>query len=347
MPLAVFVTLFVALLLQDRPRLDLRGHRGHIGAVAFQPDGAQLATFSSEGMVKLWDLSTGQPTRELGPRGRGGGNQFAAAAAPHIEGIAFFPTGAAGLAEVADDGGIRIWNPDDGTLLRTLAEGARGARAVAVSPDGKLVASNQTDGQRLGHLIVLRDATSGAMIAELRSDRLAATHLAFSPDGVMLASAGAKKLNIWSVAARKLTHEIVAHDQAIQGVVFSADSKRLVSGSGDDRVKIWDSGTGKLLREIEAGQDGVHSVAISPSGKTIASGGSDKRVRLWDPETGKRFRTLWGHTDKVTSVAFSQDGKLLASGSRDSTVAVWDFSEPETPTYEKVDDEEKDKKKKK
>lgn len=341
------ISVLVAFVAQDRPRLDLRGHRGAIGAVAFEPGDAQIASFSSEGNVHIWDLESGRALRELTPRGHVvDATQSNRGNTPRrVESIAYYPSGPA-LAEASDDGEIRVWNPDDGSLKQTLASGVKGLRAVAVTSDGKIVANNQSDAGSLGHVIVLRNAATGEKIAELSSARLAATSLAFSPDGATLASAGGKKLNFWSVADKKALHEISAHDGAIQGIAFFPDGKRLASCGSDDHIKIWDVETGKMIREIEADQDGVLSVAVSPSGRTVASGGGDNRVRLWDPDSGKRFKTLWGHADKVTTVAFSANGKMLASGSRDSTVAVWDFSEPEKPTFEKVE-EKKDKDKKK
>ncbi|KAG8984013.1 hypothetical protein FRB90_005624, partial [Tulasnella sp. 427] len=122
--------------------------------------------------------------------------------------------------------------------------------------------------------------------------------------------------SIWTVQGRV----------EISSVAFSADGKRIASGSTYGTVRLWDAETGQQSGEpLEGHTARVTSVALSPDGKRIASGSSDGTVRLWDADTGQQSgEPLTGHTARVTSVALSPDGKRIASGSWDKTVRLWD-----------------------
>jgi eukaryotic-like serine/threonine-protein kinase len=114
------------------------------------------------------------------------------------------------------------------------------------------------------------------------------------------------------------------HAGPVWSVAFSADGRRLVSGSFDQTVKVWDAYTGQEQLSLKGHTDFVHSVAFSPDGRRIASGSWDRTVKVWDAHTGKETLSLKGHRGDVESVAFSPDGKRIVSGSYDQTVRVWD-----------------------
>jgi WD40 repeat protein len=116
------------------------------------------------------------------------------------------------------------------------------------------------------------------------------------------------------------------HGNSVTSVAFSADDRRLASGSWDCTVKIWDVVSGQQLLDFDEHTDRITSVAFSPDGNWIASGSRDKTVRIWDPFNGHVSLTLTGHTQAVTDVAFSPDGRRIASASNDHTIKVWDLS---------------------
>ena len=58
-------------------------------------------------------------------------------------------------------------------------------------------------------------------------------------------------------------------------MAFSADGKRIVSGSEDKTVKVWDAATGQEVLTLKGHTGQVTSVAFSPDGKRIVSGGGE------------------------------------------------------------------------
>jgi hypothetical protein len=114
------------------------------------------------------------------------------------------------------------------------------------------------------------------------------------------------------------------HEHRVNGVAFSPDGRRIVSGSWDKTVRVWEAASGAELLRLRGHEDDVWSVAYSPTGRQIASASWDKTVRVWDAARGTLLACLTGHEGGVHKVAFSPDCRRLASGSWDGTVRVWD-----------------------
>jgi WD40 repeat protein len=114
------------------------------------------------------------------------------------------------------------------------------------------------------------------------------------------------------------------HPQAVPGVAFSPDGRRLASASQDKSVKVWDAATGRELLTLRGPADRVQKVAFHPDGGSLAAASWDGTVTVWDATNGQERFTLRGHRGPVWGVAFSPDGRRLASAGADHTVKVWE-----------------------
>jgi WD40 repeat protein len=117
------------------------------------------------------------------------------------------------------------------------------------------------------------------------------------------------------------------HTGPVRRVAFSADGRRLLSGSGypygDGTMRLWDVASGKELRRFQGDEmTWVLGVALAPDGRTALSGSADRFVRLWDAETGQMLRRF--EHEAVNGVAFAPDGRRFLSGGKDATVRLWD-----------------------
>ncbi|HEV3122888.1 MAG TPA: c-type cytochrome domain-containing protein [Isosphaeraceae bacterium] len=163
------------------------------------------------------------------------------------------------------------------------------------------------------------------------------TALAFSPDGVELASAGYHEVNLWKAADGSLGRRLRPLDERVYDIVYSPDGKWLATASGDPgqygAVKLWlaePNGGGKAVRDLAEGSDCFFAVAFSPDSKLLAAAGADRTIRIWDVDTGKSLAAIEDHADWILDLAFSPDGKRLASASRDKTSKVFDVAKKES-----------------
>jgi WD40 repeat protein len=237
------------------------------------------------------------------------------------------------LATASLDRTVRLWRLDDPahpTLLRVLTVPGENAFAVAISPDGHIVAAGDTDSVSLWDLTT--DQPPLAVIPY--SDRVFS--LAFSPDGHTLAAGGSDRAaRLWDVTdARAPAALAVLPDQpdTVHDVEFSPDGRLLATGAGH-AARLWslaDPRRAELLSSAEGHSNTVSSVAFSPDGHRLAVASYDTTATLWtiaDPRAPGLRATLTGHTDRVNSVGFSPDGRTVATAGTDKTVRLWDTDE--------------------
>ena len=148
--------------------------------------------------------------------------------------------------------------------------------------------------------------------------------LAFSQDGLVIASGANGIVNLWDAQnGKELLSLKVKNLSDVVSLAFSPNGRLLAGGIAGGTVKLWDIEDRKELGKlISDDSDDVTSLVFSPDGRMLAGAGFCT-VFLWDINTRKQLMAFKGHIDRINSVAFSLDGKMLASGSSDRTIKLW------------------------
>jgi WD40 repeat protein len=168
----------------------------------------------------------------------------------------------------------------------------------------------------------LFNITTDQTPTELKGHTALIYHLAFSPDGKLLATAGFDNVvKLWEWPSGKEVRTLAGHTGPVYCVAFHPGGALLASGSLDKTIRLWNVADGKLIREIKGHTDIVDSIAFNKDGKLLASGSSDKTVRIWNPDDGKEVKNLGPQSGTVYTVAFSPDGKWLASAGHSEPAA--------------------------
>ncbi|WP_163010854.1 nSTAND1 domain-containing NTPase [Streptomyces dangxiongensis] len=302
----------------------VRAHAKEVLAIAYRPDGRQLATASGDHTARLWRVhGTDRPVAEATLSGHG----------DDVRTVVYRPDGRA-LATGSADGSVRLWDtatPTRPALLASLTGQGGDVRSLAYDPDGRTLATAGTDGS-VG-LWDVTDPATPALLTRVTGHRDAVRAVAFSPDGRTLASAGEDgAVRLTAIADPRRPRRLAVldgHGTGAFSVAFSPDGRTLATaGGGHDPVRLWglaDPRRPAPLAGLSGHTDVVGSVAFSPDGRTLASASDDRTVRLWNvvrPAHPTALTTLTGHSTAVSSVAFSPDGTVLASGGFDATVRL-------------------------
>lgn len=210
--------------------------------------------------------------------------------------------------------------------LLTFRGHAIGVGAVAVSPDGKLIASGGADGA-----IKLWETDSGRELVALERHTDVICGLSFSPDGARLASASDDgTVKVWDTASGSELATLQGHEDEVWCVAFSPDGKWLASGGKDRTVRIWDPSDLVMRVAIKGFGADVTCLAFSSAGK-LAVGfgklGDFGQLAVVEVGSWQQLHTISAHADRVQAVAFSPDGRMMVSGAFNGRVRLWDVAD--------------------
>ena len=250
-----------------------KGRQAAVLGVDYHPNGKSLVSGHNDGSVRLWKISSVDPTKIAKMTVLSGHDAL-------VWRIAHSPNGSM-FATASEDNTVKIWSRQ-GELLQTL-EGHRDAvRDVAFSPDGRLIASGSLDNTiNIWNL-------KGELLATLEGHQGGVVAVDFSPvvnEHYRLASASwDSTARIWRIVKEEITGtvEIELKDrEGLSGVNFSPDGQSIVTAGRDRTIKLWQQ-DGTLLKTLFGHEGALWQAKFDPQSKTIVSASEDNSVIIWD-----------------------------------------------------------------
>jgi WD40 repeat protein/transcriptional regulator with XRE-family HTH domain len=305
----------------------VQGYANAVYDVDWSPDGTQLVSGGSDALVALWDLTSNAPPRLL------------AGHTGVVIGVGWSGDGSQ-LATSEWNNAIRIWNPHSGDCLELLqyTDGANNCfDRLAWSPDSKRLAS----GTFARGVQVYEMAVPPAQRLEQRwgARPLASwiRHLAWSPNGAMLAGGGADGIvYVWDATAGALLHQFTGHYSTIIDLAWNLTGTRLASGSmgaEGGELFVWDIARGERVAALTGHPEMVFAVCwgaqLSADDELLVSADGNGALRGWNAQGGELRWMRQAHTGRIHSLRRSPDGSTLASCGDDGAIMLWDMQSGE------------------
>lgn len=259
---------------------ELSGLGGKVGAMAISGNGNWLVTGDGK-KVCLWDLKAKKRVKTF------------AGHTDTVNSVAVNHTGSV-LVSSADtnDRAVRVWDGTNKTRLHTFKKCPNTTSLVSMDNEGKWIVTGKSDGQ-----ILVYDQQTGECVQTMKEPdptgesgkKIVA--VAISPDGTWIASAAVcGSLRIWkreSGEEVKTLQPTSSLESAITCMVFTADSKLLISGGRDNKVHVWDHHSGLIVQTHQGWLQGITSVSVTEDTQTVVihAKGFGGRVRIWNRET--------------------------------------------------------------
>jgi WD40 repeat protein/tetratricopeptide (TPR) repeat protein len=298
--------------------------RCYVNSLSFSADGQSLATGGFQAGVELWDVRTGQRLQRL--------------VKPEPLRVTLAQLSGDGHALVVWDptwesrGRVEVWHVPTKTRQDIPHDGKRRGclGAVALSPDGNVVATGARDGT-----VTLWQTSTATELAVLSASPACVTALAFSHDGCRLASGSRDcSVKLWDVRDESHPVALPGLEQGeleepidADGLAFSPDDRLLAGVAADGTIRVWDVATRRwhvdlegTSRDAATGPIGPR-LAFSPDSRILATVATDvELIKLWDLKTRLERGTFRGSpppNHPIRAIAFCPtDGRTLAAGSR-------------------------------
>ena len=192
-------------------------------ALAWSPDGNQLAAGGESCQVKIWDASELRLTSTYEKH------------ADTVLALAWSPDQSY-IASAGNDDTLRIWSPHTNTQKYTLRRPGSHVTALAWSPNSRLLAFGWQH-----HPITLCDHIGQQTYTLPHSPQDGVNSLTWSPDGRFLAASTTieRFIRVWDMTTMQLIYTYDRHNGPIRALAWSPDGRFVASGGQDKLIHIW------------------------------------------------------------------------------------------------------------
>ena len=276
--------------------------------VSLSGDASRLATSGDDGIVRIFDIASGQELERLvGHAGASHSIDFAADGKTILSG--------------SEDKTGRLWTLAAQRVVVAHQGPASDLALLKITNSFQLVTAGADKLARIW-------SVTGEPIVDLAGAADAVLSVTSNADGSLIAASVADgKLLAWSPDGKAAFMAEVA--SPIHSLKFTAADQVLATGCADNRVRLLSAKSGRLLEELgpvgpapaaNAELVPIGSLAVATDGRTILASGNGNAGSILRRSL---ITVLDAHKNGANSVVFTPDGKQLITGGADLFVRTW------------------------
>jgi WD40 repeat protein len=203
---------------------------------------------------------------------------------------------------------IELWVSRTGEPVGAPLRTAKEITSAHFSPSQEIVAAGDGDG-----VLHLWTTSTLKPLKQFSAGSTEVSAFEFSPDGQLVAAASGDTATMWNVSSGQQLGELLRHTSPVTAIRFSADSKRIATGTDDGTVRLWDASTGLSLSEKLLHEKGIRDLVFSPDGKILVGCSRDRAVKAWDVSarvTAADHQALAELARSISPLHLSDSGQL-------------------------------------